>query len=382
MTDSTIAVDTTAGWHVTVHRDNGLARLRDDWDDLFNRTAAATPFQAYSWVCSWWDAYGTPGDLRLVLVRHDGRLVAAAPLMLRRHRGCAVLMPLGMPFSDFTDVLLDDGLAAEAAARLVAALLAEPGWQAVHLPEVRAGGPADTVLAAAWPGRLGRIPASLCLELPPTGMEAVVRELPSHSRKTVRRRLNQLDRSGLEVSEVVPADAGRAVGDLLRLHADQWQGRGINPAHLTPRFRIFLIGAACGLIATGRAALFEYRLDGRLMASSLVLYSPELAGGYLFGADPALRERVDVTTMLLADAMRLAERSGCAVMSMLRGAEEHKFRWRPAEAANSGLLLVRPGSRRGHAYALGVAALRHAKRTAVRKAPWLRQLRDRLRVRR
>jgi CelD/BcsL family acetyltransferase involved in cellulose biosynthesis len=361
---------------------DGFAGLRDDWDDLFGRARAATPFQAYSWVCSWWDAYGVPEALRLVLVWHDGRLVAAAPLMLCRRAGCLVLMPLGTPFSDFTDVLLDEVLAVEAAARLVEALRAEPGWQAVHLPEVRPGGAAATQLAAAWRGRLWRIPASLCLELPATTMEELVRALPSHSRKTVRRRLNQLDRSGLEISEVTPGGAAGAVGQLLRLHAAQWQGRGVNPAHLSPRFRAFLTGAVGDMIETGRAVLFEYRLDGRLVASSLVLLSPELAGGYLFGAEPALRERVDVTTMLLADALPLAHRSGCATMSMLRGAEEHKRRWRPAESPNETLLLVRPGSARGTAYATGVAALRRAKRTAVRKAPWLRRVRTRLQVRR
>jgi CelD/BcsL family acetyltransferase involved in cellulose biosynthesis len=380
-TTAAVPQQRTGTWRVTVSR-GGFAGLGEDWDDLFGRARAATPFQAYAWVRSWWDAYGVPGSLRLFLVRLDGRLVAAAPLMLRRRGGCPVLTPLGTPFSDFTDVLLDDALAAEAAARLVEALCAEPGWQALHFPEVRPGGSAGTQLAGDWPGRSWRVSASLCLELPATTMEELVRELPSHSRKTVRRRLNQLDRSGLEVGEVAPADAARAVGDLLRLHAAQWQGRGVNPAHLTAEFRAFLTGAIGGMIATGGAVLHEYRLDGQLMASSLVLLSPELAGGYLFGADPALRERVDVTTMLLADTLPLAHRRGCATMSMLRGAEEHKRRWRPAESANSALLLARPGSARGTAYGMGVAALRRAKRAVLRKAPWLRQVRDRLQAHR
>jgi len=378
VSESTMAEATA--WRVAVSRDEGFTGLRDDWDDLFGRARTATPFQAYAWVRSWWDAYGVPGTLRLALVWRGRRLVAAAPLMLRRRAGCPVLTPLGTPFTDFTDVLVDDDLAAEASARLAGALCAEPGWQAVHLPEVRPGGAAGTVLAGAWRGPVRRVPASLCLELPATGMEDLVRALPSHSRKTVRRRLNQLDRCGLAVREVAPADAGPAVGDLLRLHAAQWQGRGVNRAHLTPRFRAFLDGATRDMIGTGRAALLEYRLDGQLVASSLVLLSPALAGGYLFGADPALRERVDVTTMLLADALPLAHRRGCATMSMLRGAEEHKRRWRPAESLNEGLLLVRPGSARGSAYAIGVAALRRARRAAVRKAPWLRRLRDRLRA--
>jgi CelD/BcsL family acetyltransferase involved in cellulose biosynthesis len=370
------------GWSAEVrHNDDAFDDLEGDWSDLVSRYAAATPFQSYAWLRSWWRAYGRPGALRLALVRHDGRLVAAAPLTLRHRAGCPVLAPLGEPFADFTDVLVADDQAG-AASRLAGALLRQPDWQAVDLPEVRPGSAAGTRLAPAWPGRRWRTPASLCLELPASEMADLVRDLPAHSRKTVRRRLNQLDRSGIEVREVEPADAARATADLLRLHARQWQGRGGNPEHLTGRFREFLATAAGDMLADGSATLFEYRFEGRLTASSLVLVGRELAGGYLYGAEPELRERVDVTTMLLADVLPLALRRGCPTMSMLRGAEEHKRRWRPAESQHEGLLLARPGSARGAAYGAGVSAMRRARRTARDRAPWLRAVRDRIRGRR
>jgi CelD/BcsL family acetyltransferase involved in cellulose biosynthesis len=213
-------------------------------------------------------------------------------------------------------------------------------------------------------------------------MEALVAGLPSHGRKTVRRRVNQLGRSGIEVTEVAAGGAAQGIADLLLLHAAQWQGRGVNRAHLTPEFRAFLSGAVRDMITAGQAALLEYRLGGELVASSLVLISPTLAGGYLFGADPALRDKVDVTTMLLADALPLAQRHGCATMSMLRGAEEHKRRWRPVESENETIVLGRPGSALGVAYGMSVTALRRAKLAARRRAPWLRGVRDRLRGRR
>ena len=80
--------------------------------------------------------------------------------------------------------------------------------------------------------------------------------------------------------------------------------------------------------------------------------------------------------------MPLAHRRGRATMSMLRGAEEHKRRWRPVESRNEELILARPHSARGAAYAIGVVTLRRAKQAAKRRAPWLREVRDRLRGRR
>jgi CelD/BcsL family acetyltransferase involved in cellulose biosynthesis len=367
-------------WSVQVRRaDDGLAGLGDDWDDLVARCAAATPFQSYAWLESWWRTYGTPGTLRLVLIRHGGRLVAAAPLMLRRRGGCAVLTPLGDPFSDFTDVLVDDLFAAEAARRLALALIAEPGWQAVDLPEVRPDAAAATALWAAWPAGRWQITASLCLELAAMEMADFVRDLPTHSRKTVRRKLNQLKKADLDIREVTADDAGRGVTDLLRLHERQWQGRGVNPEHLSPEFTAFLTRSVPAMIDSSQAALLEYRIGADLMASSLVLIGRDLVGGYLYGADPALRERVDVTTMLLADTLPLACRSGCSTMSMLRGAEEHKRRWRPEESYNRRIVLARPGSIRGTVYAAGVRAFRAAVGVAKQRAPWLRTVRDRIR---
>jgi Acetyltransferase (GNAT) domain len=274
---------------------------------------------------------------------------------------------------------VDDGLATEAGPILATALIAEPDWQAIDFPEVRPGAAVTTALYAAWPGPRRDVDASLCLELPAMPMADFVASLPSHTRKTVRRRINQLNRACVDVREVAADDAGRGIGDLLRLHEAQWQGRGVNRAHLSPEFAAHLTRAAGAMIGSGQAALLEYRLDERLVASSLVLTGHDLVGGYLYGAEPRLRERVDVTTMLLADTLPMAYRLGCSTMSMLRGAEEHKQRWRPHEARNARILLVRPGSARGAAYGLQVRARRGAVRLAKAHAPWLRAVRDLLR---
>ncbi|MFI7598066.1 GNAT family N-acetyltransferase [Actinoplanes sp. NPDC049681] len=374
-----ITVDKDMWTAETRRGDDGLAGLRDQWEDLYARCATASPFQSYSWLESWWHSYATPGTLRLVLVRHEGRLVGAAPLQVRRQAGCTVLTPLGGALADFTDVLAADGVVRPAARILARALLLEPGWQAVDLPESRPGAVSGTALWDAWQGGRWRTPASLCLELPASPMEDLVRVLPPKTRKTVRRRLNQLDRAGVAVRAVTAAEAGPAVAELLRLHELQWRGRGINEHHLTPAFAGHLTRSVGGMLAAGQAALLEYRIDGRLMASSLMLIGRDVVGGYLYGADPALRERVDVSTMLLADTLPLAHRLGLPTMSMLRGAEHYKARWQPREALNQRIILGRPGSVRAAVYASRVRTARAAVLAAKEHAPWLRDVRDRAR---
>jgi CelD/BcsL family acetyltransferase involved in cellulose biosynthesis len=371
---------TAGAWSTEIRRDDGaLTDLGAEWNDLYARCAAATPFQSHAWLESWWRTYGTAGRLRLALVRHGDRLVAAAPLMLDRRTAGPVLTPLGGTFSDFTDVLVDDRMAAEAATALAEALVREPGWQALDFPETRPGSVAGAALWDAWPGRRWQIPGSLCLELPAMPMEDFVSGLPTHSRKTVRRRLNQLKRADVDIQEVAAADAERAIADLLRLHEQQWQGRGVNQNHLSAAFAEHLTRAVRGMIGSGQAAILEYRFAGELNASSLVLIGRDLVGGYLYGANPALRDQVDVTTMLLADTVPMADRLGCSTMSMLRGAEEHKMRWQPRESQNQRILLARPAGVRGPMYAARVRAARAVVRVAKKKAPWLRTVRDRIR---
>lgn len=360
-------------WTAEVRDD--LDGLRPEWTDLFRRCASATPFQAYAWNRAWWNAYGKAGRLRVVLVRRGGTLVAAGAFTLVRRGGCAVLVPLGGAFSDFTDVLADDSCRADAVRELADALTAMPGWQAVDFPETRPDGVA-IALAARLNGRVRD--ASLCLELPATPFEDQVKELPAHARKTVKRRVNQLARLGLDVRAVGGADAEPATVELLRLHAAQWQGRAVNTEHLKPAFRKHLADAVPTMIADGQAVLLEYRLDGAHVASNLVIVGTDVAGGYLYGADPSLREKLDITTLLISTTVPVAAEHGCATMSMLRGAEPYKQRWRPTEVVNRRVLLIRANSPRGHAYVSAVRTRAALVRFAKARAPWLRAVRDRV----
>jgi CelD/BcsL family acetyltransferase involved in cellulose biosynthesis len=257
--------------------------------------------------------------------------------------------------------------------------LLDPNWDAVDLPESRPGAPTGAALWDTWPGHKWRMPASLCFELAAMPMEDLVAALPAKTRKTVRRRLNQLARTDVDVREVTPGRAAPAIADLLRLHELQWRGRGINEHHLSPAFAGHLTRSVTGMLARGQASLLEYRIDGRLMCSSLMLIGRDMVGGYLYGADPELRERLDVSTMLMNDTLPLAHRLGLPTMSMLRGDEPYKLRWQPRQARNERIVLGRPGSLRAIAYGSRVQTWRAAVHAAKEHAPWLRTVRDRAR---
>lgn len=64
-----------------LREETDLERLRNDWNSLVCRSASRTIFLTWEWIASWWSAYGTPGDLRILAAFDDGgELRGIAPL--------------------------------------------------------------------------------------------------------------------------------------------------------------------------------------------------------------------------------------------------------------------------------------------------------------
>src|SRR5215211_6794738 len=84
--------------------------LEEEWEDLYQNSPHATPFQSWSWLYSWWEFYGEGYELRLVTVRDKGLLVGIIPLMLERRWGFfGKLLFIGTGTTDYLDMLVRGG---------------------------------------------------------------------------------------------------------------------------------------------------------------------------------------------------------------------------------------------------------------------------------
>ncbi|MFF2504071.1 GNAT family N-acetyltransferase [Streptomyces sp. NPDC058067] len=360
------------GLSVEVCTDGGrFGALGADWDALYRRSRTATPFQSHAWLHSWWLSYGTRGGLRVVLVRDGERLVAAAPLM-RRWRPVPALVPLGGGISDFCDVLVDDGAddadhgTIEAARALQDALWRLALTHVIDFREVRPGGAVER-LYDRWPGPRRRLDDSLCLELPPVPMDDIVSRLPRARAQRARAKMRKLDALGIE-RRVVPRDeVDDSVRRLVELHRLQWEGRKVTAEHLRPRFSEHLTRSVALMARSGDAVVTEFRIDETVLAADLTFLSPRLAGGYLYGAHPGLRERkADVATMLLRSCSEHVQDRASGSLSLLRGDEPYKHHWRPDSVVNQRFVLARTATAPGIALAVGdVTARRLAKKALL-----------------
>lgn len=287
----------------------------------------------------------------MVTVRRGRRLMAAAALMRGNRLGLPVLSPIGAGISDFSDVLVDDQSAAQAGRHLARELTG--GRHVLDLPEVPENA-AVWQVAAAWTGRMWRMRSSTCLEIPARPLEEVIDALPRRSARTRLAKDRRIREAGITTRTVDSAGAADALATLLRLHRRQWQGRGMNPEHERPRFAAHLGRAVPAMVDRGQAVLVEYTRDDSPVAVELLLGGNTMMGAYLYGFQPELRERIDVAQLFLRENLELAQRHGAATLSLLRGDEPYKRRWRPREAHNERLLLASPGALPAPVYALGL----------------------------
>jgi CelD/BcsL family acetyltransferase involved in cellulose biosynthesis len=355
-----------------------LEALADEWADLVARSPHATPFQAHAWITAWARAYCPVGRMRVVVVRDEGRLVAAAPLHLVRRGPWRVLSPLGAELSDCTDVLVaDEPGAAGARDTLTAAVLALPGWRLVDLPEVRPDAGA-LAWAAQWPGRVVRSTGSMCLELPALPVDELIARLNRKGRARMRNHLRRTDATRLITRIVEPADVADGVDRMLRLHEEQWRDRGVTPEHLRPRFRAFLREAAARMAADGQAVLVAHALGDRVEAAELLVMGRDFLGSYLSGVSPDLRRRIDVSSFLVRADLNIALERGLPRFSLMRGVEPYKLRWLPDQVPNARLLLLRPGLLGGAGLPALVRGRAAVAAYAKERGSWLLTLRTRL----
>ncbi len=355
-----------------------FSELADQWDALVADCRSATPFQTHAWLESWWRAYGSPGRLRVVLLHAGEDLVAAAPLYLSRRFPLRTLLPIGAGVSDFCDVLVADSHDVDVRPALTKALARVSHWDAMDFPEVRPGA-AVGALADRWPGTSASLLASTCLELPVEDMSDLLTRLPRPTAKVIRRKLRKIDDVGVDARRVSRERVPEALRTFFQLHEEQWTGRGVTAEHVRPRFVEFLNHAMPLMVEREQADLIEYEVDGTVLGMRLNVVSGSMLGAYLSGISPALRERLDVATLMLRYDQSLARTRGQSVLSLLRGQEDYKMRWRPNTVTNERIVLCRPGSLLGQGYLLACRARGQALPWLRRHAPWLRHLRDRLR---
>jgi hypothetical protein len=321
----------------------GFAALEHEWRDLYEASPSATPFQTWEWLLTWWEVYGVHGALRLVTARDKDRLVGALPLMATTH---GTLRFVGTGLSDHLDALIDRASSAVIVDAWIAHLH-QPGVRLLDLHEVR---PEAAVwqLYHRWPSRTGHHPQSACAELDAAPLDDLLRRWSKNTRKNARTALKRIDKGGYERHWATPDEIGDMAEELVTAHRQEWEGRGITPAHAEPCFTRF-VRTVCERMAHHNEVGLV-RLDppddavDPMQVQALMFVGREYVGGWLAANDEAARRRVTAAIVEALYAIELAHRHDIGVISMLRGLESAKLKLHDRVKVNHRLLLAGCGA--------------------------------------
>jgi hypothetical protein len=316
-----------------------LKALEAEWEELYAASPAATPFQSWAWLYSWWEVYGERYEPCAITVRSGGELVGLAPLARERRTGRVLLMGTGP--SVYLDVLAREGEEA-AVVRAVAERLRDElrPWEVADLQHLRPRAAARGLLEA-WRGPAASLWQTNCPVLEARPFEELLGALTQKQRSNARRLIRRSEREGVRAVAAGPEEAANAASRMLGMHRKAWRERGINPEHLSPRFEALLRAASGRLTARELGFVSEFRRGEEVIASHLLLVGHDRVGGYLSGATEEAFRRYAVYPLCVRDGVEAARSRGLEVFDLMWGRGEHKLQWGPEMVPSRRLILGR-----------------------------------------
>ena len=308
----------------TVSSAAAFEALEEEWDDLVRGMQRPSPFLLHAWLSEWWRHYGDGMALAVHVVRQDGKLLGALPLMVGVKSGVRVVRFMGGRQSALADLLLASA-ADDSVAGLLAEQLAASDHHLVDLYGIPAG---SRIVAALGQSRLHvitRIEAPV-LDLLPSWTAVYEARASAKTRSLHRRRRRQLAALGrLEVSVArTPAQLEAALEDAFRLHALRWAGRPDGSGFVTPTGMRFHRAVIHRLAELDVPRIVTLTLDGRAIAFHDFLALEGCMYVHRLAFDPAL-SRYSPGLVNTLDTIQIASDEGLNRVEFLGGAERYKL---------------------------------------------------------
>ncbi len=324
--------------------------IREEWNCLLAESRSDSFFLRWEWLYNWWSFYGKGMELKILLLRKDGKLRGIAPLYVTCGRLVRTLSFLGSFHvgSDYLDFILHRDFEEALLDRLFLYLKKEfRGWDVLEVMDM----PADSITAAYIRGqdtftRFEREP-TICpyLNLPAT-WEALERSFSTNMRQAARRKkkkfINEFDGKFVEITDA--RDLDRAFASLMTLSIARFREKGIASPFDDEKFRGFHSKLISELFKNKMLRLFFLNINGEDIA---FLYNFKYRDRYLFyqsgfSTDWAM---ISPGVVIFALSIERAIQEGMKEFDFLRGNEKYKKRWTKEFRSNIFIQLFNTGAK-------------------------------------
>lgn len=315
-----------------------FAALKEEWNDLLERSATKHIFLTHQWQYTWWKHFGTGNEgLLILLARDNGRLVGIAPLRRQRLRVKGVPLLRMLTFllgyeADYRDLLLQKGMEWNLLEAFLEYLKSEVGgWQVLRLQGVHGASVTNQLLPVigrqqgmVHHGEMGAACPYIAL---PTSYDEFLLRMSRPTRRKFEQKLRKLEREQGNIK--LDLHCGTAVSiadteDFLHLHEQSWSTRGGSRAICASSTAIF--HRALGEVMRETPWPFVSRFCvGHETVSIIYGYVMDsVFYDYLPGSAPAFAQ-YSVGAQALMLTVEWGIKAGWREFDLLRGDEGYKF---------------------------------------------------------
>lgn len=340
-----------AALEVEVVRDiDGFNAIAADWDRLVDESAIDRLFLSHAWFRTWWESFGEGNELRIVIVRAAGRLVAAAPMMRTRASiyglKADTLHAIYNPHTPRFDFIVGRNQDPQLYEAIWNELAAQDDCDAIILAQIPEGSRTVATIEKLakrnhWLTGQWASAASPYIRLG-CDYETLFNTLGSGVRFNLTKRHGRLSKNGAVDVEVITdrSQVDEAMRDGLRIEAAAWKGASGTAMLSDPSVAEFYTELARRQADLGQLRLTFLRLNGRRISFNYLLQSRRKLYAVKIGYDPQFHA-YSPGNMLLNLILKDACGEGIEEYDLLGGDDDWKFQWTKEKREHRWLFLFR-----------------------------------------
>jgi CelD/BcsL family acetyltransferase involved in cellulose biosynthesis len=322
---------------ITIHNAKDFYALRNEWNDLLEKSDQNTIFLRWEWLYIWWQVYGTgPNQLCIYIIKDNGRLVAIAPFYrTKKYLFFSEMRFLGSNVicSDYLNIILTKNREDALMDFLLSALDEAKSWDALELKNMLSSSSSVAAVESFFEGRGYK--ASLVREntVCPyvylnSPWENISDSFSSQIRNIVSRKSKKLEKNFTVSYFNVKSDEDikKNLPEFLRLSRLRFNEKKMHSPFLDSKFYAFHEKIISELSKKHMVKFDFLKVNDTLMAGTYIYRYNKRDYYYQSGFDPAW-SNYSPGTLLFYHSIKNAHDTGQEEYDFLQGDEDYKGKW-------------------------------------------------------
>ena len=310
-------------------------RIEAEWLVLHARISppAGKVFLTYNWNWHWCRNYLAGGDNRLAVAigRHDGEIVSIWPMVTQRLAGLKIATFMGMPVSQYGEVLIDraDTRSADWLVQGWDYVRIGLGADLVQLRKVRDDSVIGSLMRKLGVQRGNEQRAPYIDLTGETSFESFNQRFSGKDRKNRRRKRHRMEEVGAVACHRVAGSPEQAAAVALAMERkrDWLRSEGLVSTAVTdPRFDAFFRDASASSDRRAGCDVVELTIDGKAVATKITVSDATYRGLHFTSYDPSA-EKFSPGILILETMLADAIAEGVTTFDFMAPAAPYKLEW-------------------------------------------------------